>query len=137
MQVHYDELSNMVVEQWQDYNGAHLKADLFKESMMAILAAIETNKASKWLADTTHLKVLSVDSQNWAALEFMPKIINTGTITHAALMNAKDIFGLLALKNVIRKSQKQVSEKGIRVEVFSTYAEALDWLLTHHAQSVS
>lgn len=136
MQVQYDELSNMVIEQFKDYGSAQIKTDIYKESLLAVLSAIETNKATKWLADTTHVKVISLENQNWTVAEFLPMIYKVGTITHTALMNSKDIFGLVAMKNMMRKSEKEANEKGMQVEIFNTYEKAVDWLLTNKLEAV-
>ena len=122
MAVHYDETLNLVIEQWKDYQNLKLTKESYQEGAQGLLTAIEANKATKWLAVLTELKVLSIENQHWFAEHIFPKAIKAG-ITQIAVLNAKDIFGLVATKNILRKMGT-----GITLENFDSYDKAIQWL---------
>jgi hypothetical protein len=105
------------------YSG-FLKHDAFKEICLGALETAQTHQLSKILVDTSHLKVMLKESQQWIEDVWFPRAKQIG-IKHMAFLVPEDIFGRMSMEATNKKEEQ---EGDIDIRYFDNAAEAKLWL---------
>lgn len=96
----------------------------FKQIAEESLAFVLANGYSKILVDTSKIKVIQKESQEWINEEWFPKAIQAG-VTHMAFLIPQDFFGKVS----VEATNKQIAQRGdIEIQYFTEATEARRWL---------
>src|SRR5262249_360220 len=85
--------------------------------------AIQHN-VHKLCVDTTYMKIMGKDDQDWIVNEFLHRVMEQGTIRVSSIVQSKYFFNRIALQEV----GDRIYHKGFIQRVFDKKEEALVWL---------
>ncbi|RNI23354.1 STAS/SEC14 domain-containing protein [Rufibacter latericius] len=101
-----------------------LKYHEFKKIAEDSLALVLETGYSKILVDTSKIKVIQKESQDWINNEWFPKAINAG-VTHMAFLIPQDFFGKMSVES----TNKHMAQRGdIEIQYFTDAKSARRWL---------
>ena len=115
----WDEPLQCVVMQWK----AYVQGEGFQRGLNAGLDLIVKKKASRWLAEMTHMQVIALADQTWANEDWFPRAI-AGGIRKMALVYPKSALAKMGVKNIMTK----VSDESLQTHYFEDVASARLWL---------
>ncbi|WP_026461951.1 hypothetical protein [Adhaeribacter aquaticus] len=121
MQLHfYDEELGAVISVYEGF----LKFDEFKEIASSTLGVIRKTTSSKILVNTSQLKVMVKQNQDWINDVWFPEAKRAG-VRYMAFLVPEDIFGKISME----ATNKQVLAEGeITIEYFDQESLARNWL---------
>lgn len=99
-------------------------ADKYKEALEKSLEIAKTHKISDWLTDARGIKVIKVESQDWAMNDWMPRAVNAGCYKRQAMVLPNDAFGKASADRMISLIGKQE----VVFSNFNSEESALAWL---------
>ncbi|ALI99312.1 STAS/SEC14 domain-containing protein [Rufibacter tibetensis] len=101
-----------------------LKYHEFKQIAENSLALVQETGYSKILVDTSKIKVIQKESQEWINNEWFPKAVNAG-VTHMAFLIPQDYFGKVSVES----TNKHMAQRGdIEIQYFTDEKSARRWL---------
>lgn len=123
LSIQYNEELNAMAEEWKLDFTTLTQGDVFRKPLEQLLEEFKNRKITKWLSDNTEQQTLLSKDQLWLEKYFYPTLIQSG-LTHAALVNAKNILGTGYAKNHLQN----LKTEGLEVEVFNKNNIAQEWL---------
>ena len=100
------------------------ESDEFRKRATKVLDLIK-NGAKKAINDTSKLKVIDVDDQEWIENIWFPKAIEYG-LKYFAFVVPKDVVGKLSMQLANDKQEKEASP--ITLNYFSDLQSAKEWI---------
>ena len=122
IEISLDPQRSLVVSEWKPNGRRVISFEEFQEVFNKVLETLKDYEAKQWSDDTTEMGVVPVECQQWMVKTFFPQAISLG-LKKASIINARDIFAMTAVKNVLSK----VSDS-VEVEVFDSREKAIDWV---------
>jgi hypothetical protein len=95
----------------------------FREMMMAGARAYTEYGCSKRLSDDSRNSLFNQEDVAWVEKNWEPIILNAGW-KYWAIVTPKEVFGKMAMRGIARRYM----DRGVTVESFNSYDEALEWL---------
>ncbi len=93
---YFDDSIPVLAHRWK----GHVSNENFRAVLMRMVATFKQLKEEyptlAWLGDTTHLGVLSLDTQAWLKEKWTPILLEAG-VRHHALIVPKDVFAKFAM----------------------------------------
>ncbi|WP_181307764.1 hypothetical protein [Rufibacter sp. XAAS-G3-1] len=101
-----------------------LKSPEFKQIAEDSLALVQKTGYSKILADTSRIKIIQRESQQWINEEWFPRAVKAG-VTHMAFLIPQDYFGKVSVES----TNKPMAQRGdIDIQYFTNEKSARRWL---------
>ncbi|MFD2248651.1 hypothetical protein [Pontibacter ruber] len=101
-----------------------LKPDVFREIALGTLAVLEEHNANKILADTSGLKVMPQENQQWLDEVWFPKAKELH-VRYIAFLVPADVFGKMSME---QSNKAAIQENMINIKYFEDIIEAKLWL---------
>jgi hypothetical protein len=100
-----------------------VEGENFRSMLRAGIAAYLKHGCRSWLSDDSKNPLVAQEDLVWGQNEWEPQILEAGWKFWALVVPEK-AFGKMAMRAIIQRYK----EKGVTVELFKTYDEALAWL---------
>jgi hypothetical protein len=111
--IHWDEDTKAVWAEWKEA----VEGEPFRRGLNAGLELVRQKKARKWIADTKHMGVVSVEDVKWTNEDWIPRVVAAGLRWMAFVMPRK-VVAKMAVKTVVSKLGEH--------ELSTSYVESLD-----------
>ena len=95
----------------------------YQKALNAQMTLVQKTNCALFISENTNMGIIPIESQQWTNNVFIPKFMHT-SIQFYAVVVSKDVFGKVAMNNVIRK----IDNGNFTIKTFTTYAEAQAWL---------
>lgn len=117
---YFDEDLHFVVSVFEGF----LNYEEFTDLALGTLKVVEKFKADKILVDTSRLKVMIKENQQWIDTVWFPKAKNIG-VSYMAFLVPEDIFGKMSMEAT---NKNAIAEGEIIIKYFEDLAAAQEWL---------
>lgn len=108
---------------------SHTSADNFRNALIRMADTFKELKKTypnlTWLGDTTHLGVLSLETQTWLKERWTDYMFNAGVRQHALIV-PKDVFAKFAMNKF--KDNADAKHHDLQTGHFTDEKSALAWL---------
>lgn len=118
LKLSYDTDLSAVIMEWTGFSNK----EQFREANEAVLQLLKNTSAKKILADVRHMKIISLQDQQWLYQEWFPRVTKAG-LAYAAIVESEDFFNRLTVDNIVQKVNDQLT-----VKYFDTLLGARFWL---------
>jgi hypothetical protein len=101
-----------------------LKSPEFKQIAEHSLVLVQETGFSKILVDTSRIKIIQQENQQWVNEEWFPRAVKAG-VTHMAFLIPQDYFGKVSVES----TNKRMCQRGdIDIQYFTDLKTARRWL---------
>jgi hypothetical protein len=95
----------------------------YRSALKKVADLVKEKKVSKMLIDTTAMKMIGQEDQNWTVKYFLPKVFKNGCKA-SAIVTSTDYFNRLSVSNIL----KNIKDPVFKLKVTIDQEEAQQWL---------
>lgn len=119
MSLYYHPIEKVIHHEMHSYPGL----DTLEQVLMGGLELMKQHKAVKWLSDDRKGGAVPKSHHEWGDAVWSPQAVKAGW-RYWALLPPSDALGSANMKRLV----KVYAKRGVTVEMFTEYDEAMDWL---------
>lgn len=119
MSLYYHPIEKVIHHEMHSYPGL----DTLEQILMGGLELMKQHKAVKWLSDDRKGGAVPKSHHEWGDAVWSPQAVKAGW-RYWALLPPSDALGTANMKRLV----KVYAKRGVTVEMFTEYDEAMDWL---------
>jgi len=114
-----DKASEIILMQWHGY----ATSSQFRAICESMLQLMKEHNIWRVLADTTHMKMISMEDQKWLDNEWLPRAIAAG-YEKCAIIVSPDYFTRVTVDSVVSK----IDQNQLEIRYFDDVSAAREWL---------